>query len=101
MEKLSLAIGEHAIIAIPHLQELLTALHRRGYQVVGPTVRHGAIVYDEIDSTAELPIGWTDEQNGGTYRLKKRPDPALFGYAVGPHSWKKYWLPPTVRLWQA
>ena len=39
--------------------------------------------------------------DGGIYRLKKRPDQALFGYAVGPHSWKKYLLPPTLRLWQA
>ena len=101
MEKLSLAIGDRAVIAVPHLQELLAALHRRGYQVVGPTVRDGAIVYDELDSTADLPVGWTDEQDGGTYRLKKRPDQALFGYAVGPHSWKKYLLPPSLRLWQA
>ena len=36
MEKLSLAIGDHAVIAVPHLQELLAALHRRGYQVVDP-----------------------------------------------------------------
>jgi sulfhydrogenase subunit beta (sulfur reductase) len=34
-------------------------------------------------------VGWTDEQNGRTYRLKKREDEALFGYVVGPHSWKK------------
>ena len=72
MEKLSLAIGDHAVIAVPHLQALLAALHRRGYQVVGPTVRDGAIVYDELDSTTDLPIGWTDEQDGGIYRLKKR-----------------------------
>jgi sulfhydrogenase subunit beta (sulfur reductase) len=101
MEKLSLAIGDHAVFAVPHLQELLAALHRRGYQVVGPTVCDGAIVYDELDSIADLPVGWTDEQDGGTYRLKKRPDQALFGYAVGPHSWKKYLLPPSLRLWQA
>ncbi len=101
MEKLSLTIGDHAVIAVPHLQELLAALHKRGYQVVGPTIGDGAIVYDELDTTADLPVGWTDEQDGGTYRLKKRPDQALFGYAVGPHSWKKYLLPPTVRLWQA
>jgi formate hydrogenlyase subunit 6/NADH:ubiquinone oxidoreductase subunit I len=101
MEKRSLAIGDHAVIAVPHLQELLAALHRRGYQVVGPTIGDGAIVYDELDSTADLPVGWTDEQAGGTYRLKKRADQALFGYAVGPHSWKKYLLPPTLRLWQA
>jgi sulfhydrogenase subunit beta (sulfur reductase) len=82
-------------------QQLLDALRKRGYQVVGPTVRDGAIVYDELNSAADLPMGWTDEQNGGTYRLKRRNDQAMFGYAVGPQSWKKYLHPPVVRLWQA
>jgi len=80
---------------------LLGALSRRGYTVVGPTVRDRAIVYDEITSGADLPIGWTDEQDGGHYRLRRRDDEALFGYAVGPHSWKRYQLPPETRLWRA
>ena len=28
-------------------------------------------------------------------------DEARFGYAVGPHSWKRFLFPPRVRLWQA
>jgi ferredoxin len=68
---------------------------------VGPTVRDGAIVYDELKSANDLPIGWTDQQDGGTYRLQRRTDHALFGYAVGPHSWKKFLHPPVQRLWQA
>jgi sulfhydrogenase subunit beta (sulfur reductase) len=84
-----------------HFPQLFDALRRRGYLVVGPTVRDGAIVYDELTSTDDLPIGWTDEQEGGTYRLKKRADDALFGYVVGPHSWKKFLHPPILRVWQA
>lgn len=80
---------------------LFETLKRRGFGLVGPTVRDGAIVYDGLTSAADLPIGWTDEQDGGVYRLKKRSDEALFGYAVGPHSWKKYLLPPNMRLWHA
>ncbi|HET8758847.1 MAG TPA: hypothetical protein VFM58_22720, partial [Solirubrobacteraceae bacterium] len=83
------------------LDDLLAALWRRGYTVVGPTVADGAIVYDELHTTDELPVGWTDEQDGGHYRLKRRDDDALFGYAVGPHSWKRYQLPPAARLWRA
>ncbi len=83
------------------LDLLFAALTRRGYQLVGPTVRDGAIIYDELTSTADLPVGWTDEQEGGTYRLKPRGDQALFGYVVGPHSWKKFLHPPVRRLWQA
>ena len=83
------------------LDGLFAALHRGGYTVLGPTVRDHAIVYDEIGSCAELPVGLTDVQDGGSYRLRRRDDDALFGYNVGPHSWKRYQLPPEVRLWRA
>ena len=73
-----------------------------GYKVIGPMVRDGAIVYDEVASISDLPAGWTDEQEAGRYRLRKRGDQALFGYAVGPHSWKQFLHPPPIeRLWQA
>jgi sulfhydrogenase subunit beta (sulfur reductase) len=81
--------------------ELFEALARRGCTVVGPTVADGAIVYAELRSAADLPVGWTDEQDGGHYRLTRRDDEALFGYAVGPHSWKRFQLPPEVRLFRA
>jgi len=56
---------------------------------------------DDLESADELPIGWTDRQDGGTYRLERRADEARFGYAVGPHSWKRFLFPPRVRLWRA
>ncbi|HTX30381.1 MAG TPA: 4Fe-4S dicluster domain-containing protein [Solirubrobacteraceae bacterium] len=83
------------------LDGLFQALLTRGYTVVGPTVRDQAIVYDEISSSADLPIGWTDEQEAGRYRIKRRGDSAVFGYAVGSHSWKQYQLPPQLQLWRA
>jgi ferredoxin len=83
------------------LDELFQALARRGYTIVGPTVRDQAIVFAEIASSRDLPVGWTDEQDGGHYRLRRRDDEALFGYAVGPHSWKQYQLPAQVKLWRA
>ena len=84
-----------------HLDQLFGALTRRGYTVIGPTVRENAIVYDEISASAELPEGWSDEQEAGYYRLRRRGDGALFAHNVGPHSWKHYQLPPEVRLWRA
>ncbi len=77
----------------------LTAIRSAGFKVVGPTVRDGAIVYGEIREDSDLPIGWTDRQEAGTYRLEQRPDAALFGNNVGPHSWKKYLFPSRERLW--
>jgi len=35
------------------------------------------------------------------YRLRKRDDRALFGYAVGPRSWKESFFVPTLQLWRA
>jgi sulfhydrogenase subunit beta (sulfur reductase) len=90
-----------AVIAPEALDDLLDSLHARGFRVLGPTVRDGAIVYEELDSAAELPVGWTDRQDGGSYRLERRDDDARFGYAVGPHSWKRFLFPPCVRLWRA
>jgi ferredoxin len=67
--------------------------------VLGPTIRSEAIVYDEISSVDDLPAGWTDEQDGGTYRLKRRDDNALFGFNVGAASWKNHLFPASLRLW--
>jgi len=83
------------------LEGLVGALRARGYTVVGPTRRDGAIVYGELASAADLPAGWTDVQEAGSYRLERRDDEARFGYAVGPHSWKQLLFPPRVRLWRA
>ena len=87
------------ILDLAGLEGLIASLARRGYQVIGPTVRDGAIVYDELESPAALPAGWTDVQDGGSYRLERREDEARFGYASGPSSWKRFLLPPRVRLW--
>jgi sulfhydrogenase subunit beta (sulfur reductase) len=77
--------------------ELLSALRARGFRLAGPTLRERAIVYEEIQTVDDLPAGWTDEQEAGRYRLLRRDDDALFGYAVGPQSWKRQLHPPLVR----
>jgi len=86
-------VNDQVVVEREHIQHLFAALTNKGYQVVGPTVRDKAIVYDTLTSVADLPVGYTDEQDGGTYRLKKRTDEALFGYVVGPQSWKKFLFP--------
>jgi ferredoxin len=89
------------VIRAEHLNLLFEALRERGYTVVGPTIGQDAIVYDELPGASALPAGWTDEQAPGSYRLKRRDDSALFGYAVGPHSWKRFLFPPTTPLFSA
>ncbi len=93
--------AQPSVIEPEALEGLLSALTGRGFRVVGPTVRDGAIVYEDLESAADLPIGWKDSQDAGTYRLERREDEARFGYAVGPHSWKQFLLPARIRLWRA
>jgi len=92
---------QNAVMGASQLGKLIESLASRGYEVLGPTVRDGAIIYDRIESASELPVGWTDEQKPGQYRLKRREDEAVFGFVVGPQSWKKYLHPAEVRLWSA
>ncbi|MEO8585628.1 MAG: 4Fe-4S dicluster domain-containing protein [Acidobacteriota bacterium] len=80
------------------LSDLLAALVSDGYTLIGPTVRDGAIVTDEIEGLGDLPRGVSDEQAPGHYSLSRRADDALFGNVVGPHSWKRFLHPPAVRL---
>lgn len=92
---------ESRLLPSSKLARLFEALTRHGYDIIGPTIRDAAIILDRIQSPEQLPIGWTDEQSPGHYRLKRRPDEAYFGFAVGPQSWKKFFLPPEWKLWSA
>jgi ferredoxin len=92
---------EPTILQTNHLGKLIQLLLRRGYDLIGPIERDGAIVYERIESVEELPQAWTDEQEPGRYRLRESARPALFGYAVGPQSWKKYLHPPDEKLFCA
>ena len=92
--------GEKVIMPRDVLQQLIDAL-AADHLVLGPTVRDGAIVYDEIAQLAQLPLGWTDRQDAGTYRLERRTDDAVFGFAVGPHSWKQFLHPPVETVYTA
>ncbi|MEU5439913.1 4Fe-4S dicluster domain-containing protein [Streptomyces griseofuscus] len=80
---------------------LVDVLVRRGFTVVGPTVRDGAIVLAELLSADELPYGWGVELEAGRYRLRERSDGAAFANAAGPQSWKSFLHPARVRQWSA
>jgi len=81
------------IIDRKSFDRLFDALKAAGFEVIGPTVRDGAIVYDHLASFSQLPVGWTDQQAPGTYRLIKQNTPAVFGYTAGSHSWKNFLYP--------
>ena len=83
------------------LDRLIGALRADGRTVIGPTVSDAAIVYDEVRSATDLPIGWRDEQGPGRYRLSGTGSDTAFGYAVGPTSWKHFTFPSRVPIGRA
>lgn len=72
-----------AVIDRDGVAGLLAALADDGYRVVGPTVRDGAIVHVDIATVDDLPVGWTQEQDGGRYRLVRRGDDACSAMRSG------------------
>ncbi len=91
-------LGAYLSIAKPSLQQIFDALREIGYTLVGPRLGEGAIEYGPLEQIAELPVGWSEEQEAGHYRLQRRDDRAYFGYTLGPHAWKKFLYPPHLKL---
>jgi ferredoxin len=89
------------VIDIDGLDELVRALRARGYRTAGPVVRDGAITLGELQGAADLPKGWRDHQAPGSYHLAQTGAPALFDWAVGPHSVKAEVFPPRSTIWRA
>lgn len=94
-------IGTPALIDVAGLGAMLTRLRSDGYRVIGPVVRDGAVVYDDVTSIDDLPGGVADEQDAAHYRLTMAPARALFAHTVGPQTWKRFLYPPRERQWLA
>lgn len=80
------------------LQRLLALLQQMDYETIGPTMSGDAITYDRIASISDLPVGWTDEQAPGIYRLVRGDDREYFGYTLPAQSWKRFLYPPFRKL---
>lgn len=94
-------IGAQFVVEMAGFDGMLAALTRRGYSLVGPTVEGSAVAYDRIESAADLPAGYTDVQEAGSYRLRRNGGTELFDYVLSPHSWKRFLHPPEVCLFAA
>ena len=53
-----------------------------------------AVVYRDVERVEDLPLGWLDEQDGGSYRLREDAEAGFFDHVVGPHSLKNFLFPP-------
>jgi sulfhydrogenase subunit beta (sulfur reductase) len=89
------------ILERKQIQKLFEALAKKGFNLIGPVVQNGAIAYDKISGEADLPIGWSDTQSGGSYRLRQTGSQRIFGFTVGQQSWKAFLYPPSVKYWTA
>ncbi len=83
------------------LEFIFNELQSQDYQNIGHVARDGAIMLDVITSFDQLAKGYTEIQGRGNYQLNQKEDQSLFGYTVGPQSFKKYLHPPRRRLWSA
>ncbi len=92
------AVGSFLQIEKVALQALIDALLLHGYRVIGPRLREAAVVLDDLACVDELPRGWLDDQEGGSYRLRQDAEAGWFDYVVGPHSLKQFLFPPRTVL---
>jgi sulfhydrogenase subunit beta (sulfur reductase) len=83
------------------LQTLIDVLSARGYRVIGPQVRDGAIMYGDLAQASDLPRGWRDAQEPGRYRLSPGDSVRCFAWANGPQAIKPYLFAAREPLWRA
>lgn len=92
------ALDRCGVLPKADFQRLLDLLAEKGYRVVGPVVRDGSVVWETVERTADLPIGWRDQQEPGRYRLEQSGDDRIFGVVHGPQSLKPFSFAPREAL---
>ena len=76
-------VDSQVVIERDGFAALIALLRADSYRVVGPRVRDGAIVLDELSSETDVPVGWGDERTRvctgcasagrGGLRVRRRP----------------------------
>ena len=92
---------DDALVTTEAFDALLGVLAAEGRTLIGPQVRDGAIVLDELSGVADLPVGWTDDQGPGRYRLRRREDDAHFGFTTPSTSWRPFLHPARETVFRA
>ncbi len=99
--KESMSIAESSfVITVDQLRQLFDAVKEQGYEMIGPMVKDGVIQLTTLNSFDELPVGYRDYHEAGTYRLQKTEDGSFFKYTVAPQSIKNFLYPPEQRLFR-
>jgi sulfhydrogenase subunit beta (sulfur reductase) len=79
-----------------HLNMLFGRL-KDSHRVIGPKIEQGVIVLGEIDAR-DIPAGFEDHQEAGSYRLVKGGRQEIFSFSVGPDSFRRFLYPPVSEL---
>ena len=101
MEESSIPNDQLYILERSNFQSLIDTLKTAGYLPVGPKVENGAVILGEIGCTEDLPASLRDNQEPSSYKLEDDGRGMLFGYTLGPQSWKKYLYPPLQNIFTA
>ncbi len=62
------------------------------YRIIGPKIVSGAVLMSEI-SADDIPAGYRDSQQPGSYRVEKWSQNEIFSFSPGPDSLKKFLHP--------
>lgn len=89
------------VVPADGLSKLIASLQVDGRTVIGPQVRDDVITHDVIETADQLPRGWTEEQDGGRYRLTPTGTDERFAYSSPSTSWKRFLYPERTLLVRA
>ncbi len=71
---------------------------RRDDGLSARSIRDGVIALGPVDSDADLPTGWRDDQEPGRYRATSTGDRTRFQYAATAQPWKRFVHPERALL---
>lgn len=98
MVDIHLEVGTVVALQKIKFHAVLQELQKMGYNTIGPVVKDQTISYQPIEKLADLPRGYTSQQEPGKYRLAYTGHGNYFNAAPGADSWKKFFFPPRSEL---
>lgn len=63
------------------------------HKIIGPKIANDVVTLSEIDFN-DIPSGYIDSQNPGSYRLNRGGPNRIFSFSIGPESFKRFLHPP-------
>jgi sulfhydrogenase subunit beta (sulfur reductase) len=95
-----LMVANIGFLARKQFGELMHAIKSAGYQIVGPTLKDGAIIYTDIESVDLLPEGIVQSVRPGEVRTSATEQPRYFAWANGPQAIKPLLFKPVETIWK-